>query len=63
MDTQPDVIVLMLTVYSHDELLFTAFQYGATDYLLKTSPPHEVVRTVKEGYHGTLTLRSDNVKG
>ena len=37
-DTQPDVIVLMLTVYSHDELLFTAFQYGATDYLLKTSP-------------------------
>lgn len=59
---QPDMIILMLTVYSHDELLFTAFQYGATDYLLKTSPPDEIVRTVKEAYRGTLTLRSDVAK-
>ncbi len=58
----PDMIILMLTVYSHDELLFTAFQYGATDYLLKTSSPQALIRTVKEAYHGTLTLRSDVAK-
>lgn len=57
MEEFPATIILILTVYDTDELLFTAFQYGAKDYILKTADPKEVIESVKQAYNGKPTLR------
>lgn len=31
--------IIILTVYEEDELIFTAFRLGVTDYLIKNAPP------------------------
>lgn len=57
MEAFPDTLILILTVYDQDELLFTAFQYGARDYLLKTATPETIIETIKSAYQGKPTLR------
>jgi len=44
----PGIDVLMLTVFEHDESIFTSIRAGASGYLLKDTPTAEVVRAVLE---------------
>ena len=49
---QPETRVLILTTFDLDEYVVEAFRAGASGFLLKTSPPHQLVaavRTVREG--------------
>ena len=48
----PDARVLILTTFDLDQYVVDAFRAGASGFLLKTAPPHQLVaavRTVQEG--------------
>jgi len=44
--------VLMFTVFEDDEKIFDAIRAGASGYLLKKTPPEEIVAAIIELYHG-----------
>jgi DNA-binding NarL/FixJ family response regulator len=48
----PNVQVLMFTVFDDDENIFDAIRAGASGYLLKKTPPEEIVQSIKDLYHG-----------
>jgi NarL family two-component system response regulator LiaR len=43
----PDVHILVLTTYDDDEWLFDAIRSGAAGYLLKDTPPNELIAAIK----------------
>lgn len=44
--------VLMFTVFEDDEKIFDAIRAGASGYLLKKTPPEEIVQAVRELHEG-----------
>jgi DNA-binding NarL/FixJ family response regulator len=44
----PDVLVIMLTVFDDDDLIFDALMAGATGYLLKRQPPDQLAEAIHE---------------
>ena len=40
---EPDLLVLMLTAYEDDDLIFQALKAGANGYLVKQTPPSEIL--------------------
>jgi DNA-binding NarL/FixJ family response regulator len=48
----PRTQVLMFTVFEDDEKIFDAIRAGASGYLLKKTPPEEIVNAVIDLYHG-----------
>lgn len=49
---QPDVQILMLTAYSHNECIFDALKAGASGYLLKSTSAVELIRSILEVVDG-----------
>ncbi|MCC6286683.1 MAG: response regulator transcription factor [Chitinophagaceae bacterium] len=47
------------TVADQDEVVFEALKVGATSYLMKTTPPDELIKALKEVYHGGSPISSD----
>ena len=54
----PEVQVLMFTVFDDDEKIFDAIRAGASGYLLKKTPPAEIVEAVRELYRGGAPMTS-----
>jgi DNA-binding NarL/FixJ family response regulator len=52
----PDLKVVMLTAFADAELLFDAMQAGAVGYLLKHTPPIELVATLRRIVQGEHVL-------
>lgn len=48
----PNTQVMMLTVYENTDLIFQALSAGATGYLLKQTPPNELLAAVREVHNG-----------
>jgi DNA-binding NarL/FixJ family response regulator len=48
----PAINVLMFTVFDDDEKIFDAIRAGASGYLLKKTPPAEIVQAIFDLYHG-----------
>jgi DNA-binding NarL/FixJ family response regulator len=48
----PDLLIMMFTVFEDDEKIFEAIRSGASGYLLKKTPPEEIIEAIKELYHG-----------
>ncbi len=48
----PDVRVLVLTTYDHDEWVFDAIRSGADGYLLKDTPREQLVSAIRGTVHG-----------
>ncbi|MDB6006911.1 MAG: DNA-binding response regulator [Prosthecobacter sp.] len=48
----PQVLCLMLTMYEESTLIFNALKAGASGYLLKRTPPKEVVAAIIEAQAG-----------
>jgi DNA-binding NarL/FixJ family response regulator len=48
----PSIQVLMFTVFDDDENIFDAIRAGASGYLLKKTPPEEMVQSIRDLYHG-----------
>ncbi|MEK6285145.1 MAG: response regulator transcription factor [Acidobacteriota bacterium] len=48
----PGMLLLMLTVYEDDEMIFDALCAGATGYLLKKTPPARLLESLREAMNG-----------
>lgn len=51
-ESLPDLKVVMLTAYDDSDLIFRALENGANGYLLKRTPPAELLRAVEEVQRG-----------
>lgn len=56
---RPDTRIIILTVYEEDELIFTAFQLGVCDYILKNASPEEIVKSIHNAYENNCPLRPE----
>lgn len=54
----PDTQFIMLTVYQNTEHVFNALAAGATGYLLKTTPPAELLAAIKDVHGGGSPMNS-----
>ena len=48
----PEILLLMLTVYEDDEMIFDALCAGACGYLLKKTPPARLIESLTEAMDG-----------
>jgi DNA-binding NarL/FixJ family response regulator len=48
----PDIQFMMLTVYEDDEKVFKSILAGATGYILKRTPPAELLEAIREVHEG-----------
>jgi two-component system, NarL family, response regulator LiaR len=48
--------ILVLTSYSEDNKVFSAIKMGAMGYLLKDSLPEDLLRAIRDVYHGQPSL-------
>lgn len=53
---EPGARILVLTSFAADNKLFPAIKAGASGYLLKDSPPEELVRAVRQVHRGEPAL-------
>jgi DNA-binding NarL/FixJ family response regulator len=51
-NTYPDMHVLVLTTYDDDEWIFDAIRSGAAGYLLKDTPPADLITSIKGTIQG-----------
>lgn len=54
----PGTQIIMLTVYQNTEHIFNALQAGATGYMLKQTPPAELLAAIKEVFAGGSPMSS-----
>jgi DNA-binding NarL/FixJ family response regulator len=52
------VRILMLTVYAESELIFKALEMGADGYLLKRTPPDDILKAITDVHHGGAPMSS-----
>ena len=57
-DILPDVQVMMLTVYENTDHIFSALAAGASGYLLKQTPPDELIAAIQEMNRGGSPMSS-----
>jgi len=48
----PGIQVMMFTVFDDDEKIFDAIRAGASGYLLKKTPPEEIIQAIRDLYQG-----------
>jgi DNA-binding NarL/FixJ family response regulator len=54
----PDILVVMLTSYEDDDLIFQALKAGANGYLLKQIPPSDILKSIQEVHAGGAPMSS-----
>lgn len=55
----PETDVIMLTVYEDNDKIFRALQAGACGYLLKRTPPEQLIQAIKEVKQGGAPMTSE----
>ncbi|PYM15377.1 MAG: DNA-binding response regulator [Verrucomicrobia bacterium] len=56
---EPDLLVIMLTAYADDDLIFQALKAGANGYLVKQTPPSEILAAIQEVHEGGAPMSSN----
>lgn len=56
---KPNAIILMLTVFEDEENVFDALKAGASGYLLKKTPPAQLIDAIKDAYQGGSPMSSN----
>ncbi|MFQ6026438.1 MAG: response regulator [Dehalococcoidia bacterium] len=54
---QPDMGIIILTTYDTDEYIFNGIEAGARGYLLKDSPPEEVLTAIRSVHQGESLIQ------
>lgn len=54
----PNMQIMMLTVYQNTEHIFNALAAGATGYMLKHTPPAELLQAIKDVHSGGSPMSS-----
>jgi DNA-binding NarL/FixJ family response regulator len=49
---EPSIQFMMFTVYENNDQVFEALKAGASGYLLKKTPPLQIIESIKELYQG-----------
>ncbi|MFN8356922.1 MAG: response regulator transcription factor [Spirosomataceae bacterium] len=55
----PNLIVLMQTVYSSDDLIFQSLRAGASGYILKKTPTDRLLRAIQDAYEGGAPMSGE----
>ncbi len=55
---RPGLIVLILTLYEENDLIFDALCAGASGYLVKRTPPEKLLQAIQEAYFGGMPMSS-----
>jgi len=55
----PDVRIVFLTVHEDDETVFSAFDSGAVDYVLKTAAERDILDSIRMAYRGVSPIRPE----
>jgi DNA-binding NarL/FixJ family response regulator len=56
--TLPDIQIIMVTVYEDSERIFRALKAGADGYLVKSSPPEQLIEAIRDAYNGGAPMSS-----
>jgi DNA-binding NarL/FixJ family response regulator len=57
-ERHPELQIIMLTVFEDDELVFDSLAAGASGYLLKRTPPAEILAAIDEVHRGGSPMSS-----
>ncbi|HEY1662623.1 MAG TPA: response regulator transcription factor [Verrucomicrobiae bacterium] len=55
----PDVQVVMITVYGDTEKVFNALRSGASGYILKRTPPEQILQAIRDVHAGGVPMSSE----
>ena len=55
----PEIKIIILTVYEEDELIFSAFRLGACDYILKNASEEEILQGIIGADHKSSPIRPE----
>ncbi|MCU0412332.1 MAG: response regulator transcription factor [Bacteroidetes bacterium] len=55
----PTMQVLMLTVHSDDETIFNSLRAGAVGYILKKTPPAELIAAIRQAEEGGVPMTGE----
>lgn len=58
-NSYPEVQVMMLTVFENNEEIFTSLEAGATGYLLKKTPPAQLLQAISDLVRGGSPMSSE----
>jgi|SRR5882724_3322573 len=48
----PEIQIIMVTLYEDSEHIFRALKAGASGYLVKSSPPEQLIEAIRDAYQG-----------
>lgn len=57
-EVAPNTLVVMLTVFEHNDWIFDALRAGASGYVLKRSSPVEIVEAIRQVHEGGAPMSS-----
>lgn len=60
--SHPEIKCIVLTIHADDEYLFRAYMAGASDFIVKTRPPEEIVQVIRAVIQNDLLLRPEVVQ-
>jgi DNA-binding NarL/FixJ family response regulator len=55
----PAIKIIILTIHSRDDLIFKAYTVGAMDYIIKTSPIEDILKSIRAAASNNLLLRPE----
>ena len=55
----PAIKAIILTIHSRDDLIFKAYTVGAMDYIIKTSPVEDILKSIRAAASNSLMLRPE----
>lgn len=56
METHPQIRIVFLTVHEDDETVFSAFESGAVDYIVKNSSSINIIESIRNAYKNISVL-------